>query len=99
VHLQHINLALLIDAAGGDPWQVNNTLQSGNPAVVDELARAFHDAGLCTAESSAAFAQARQRFHAAWNRENGEHPINDSAEVQRATDVNTTKRWWIAPDR
>ncbi len=85
MHLQHINLALLIDAAGGDPWQVNNTLQSGNPAAIDELASAFHDAGLCTAESSAAFAQARQRFQAAWNRENGEHPINDSAEVQRAT--------------
>ncbi|WP_439116812.1 hypothetical protein, partial [Mycolicibacter kumamotonensis] len=30
MHLQYINLALLIDAAGGDPWQVNNTLQSGN---------------------------------------------------------------------
>lgn len=85
MQLQHIKLALLIDAAGGDPWQVNNTLQSGKPAVVDELARAFHDAGACTAESSAAFAQARQRFQAAWNRENGEHPINDSAEVQRAT--------------
>ncbi|MDD7812781.1 hypothetical protein PP713_09445 [Mycobacterium sp. CSUR Q5927] len=85
MQLQHINLALLIEAAGGDPWQVNNTVQSGNPAAVDELARAFHDAGACTAESSAAFAQARQRFQAAWNRENGEHPINDSAEVQRAT--------------
>ncbi|OBK88526.1 TNT domain-containing protein [Mycolicibacter sinensis] len=85
MQLQHINLALLIEAAGGDPWQVNNTVQSGNPAAVDELAQAFHDAGSCTAESSAAFAQARQRFQAAWNRENGEHPINDSAEVQRAT--------------
>jgi hypothetical protein len=86
VHLQHINPALLIDAAGGDPWQVNNTLQSGSPAVVDDLAQAFHDAGACTAESSAAFAQARQRFQAAWNRESGEHPINDSLEVQRATE-------------
>ncbi|MGB3287117.1 hypothetical protein [Mycolicibacter algericus] len=85
MQLQHINLTLLIEAAGGDPWQVNNTLQTGNPAVIDELAQAFHDAGACTAESSAAFAQARQRFQAAWNRENGEHPINDSAEVQRAT--------------
>lgn len=85
MQLQHINPALLIEAASGDPWQVNNTLQSGNPAVVDQLAQAFHDAGACTAESSAAFAQARQRFQAAWNRENGEHPITDSAEVQRAT--------------
>ncbi|MEZ0383139.1 hypothetical protein [Mycobacterium sp. pW045] len=85
MQLQHINLALLIEAASGDPWQVNNTLQSGKPAVIDELAQAFHDAGACTTESSAAFAQARQRFQAAWSRENGEHPINDSAEVQRAT--------------
>ncbi|GFG70893.1 putative alpha/beta hydrolase [Mycolicibacter senuensis] len=87
MQLQHINLALLIGAAGGDPWQVNNTLQSGDPVVIDGLARAFHDAGACTAESSAAFAQARQRFQAAWNRQNGEHPITDSAEVQRATDT------------
>lgn len=85
MQLRYISLPLLIDAAGGDPWQVNNTLQSGNPAVVDELAQAFHNAGACTAESSAAFAEARQRFQAAWNRENGEHPINDSLEVQRAT--------------
>lgn len=85
MQLRHINLALLIDAAGGNPWLVNNSLQSGNPAVVDELARAFHNASTCTAESSAAFAEARRRFQAAWNRENGEHPINDSLEVQRAT--------------
>ncbi|MFL0181489.1 hypothetical protein [Mycobacterium sp. SMC-15] len=87
MQLRYISLPLLIDAAGGDPWQVNNTLRSGNPAAVDELAQAFHNAGACTAASSAAFAQARQRFQAAWNRENGEHPINDSVEVQRATDT------------
>ncbi|MEB3030384.1 TNT domain-containing protein [[Mycobacterium] nativiensis] len=85
MQLRYINLRLLIEAAGGDPWRVNNTLQSGNPAAVDELAQAFHNAGVCTAASSAAFAEARQRFQAAWNRENGEHPINDSLEVQRAT--------------
>ncbi|MGB3894655.1 MAG: hypothetical protein WA942_10445 [Mycolicibacter sinensis] len=85
MQLQYLNLPWVIAAAGGDPWQVNLTLQSGNPAVVDELAQAFHNAGSCTAESSAAFAEARRRFQAAWNRENGEHPINDSAEVQRAT--------------
>jgi hypothetical protein len=87
VQLRYISLPLLIDAAGGDPWRVNGTLQSGNPAVVDELAQAFYNAGSCTAESSAAFTQARQRFRAAWNRENGEHPINDSLEVQRATNT------------
>lgn len=85
MQLHHISLPALIDAAGGDPWLVNNTLQSGSPAVIDELAQAFHNAGACTTASSAAFAEARRRFQAAWNRENGEHPINDSLEVQRAT--------------
>ena len=45
---------------------------------------AFHNAGRCTAEASAAFDQACHRFEAAWNRQSGDHPINDSAEVQRA---------------
>jgi hypothetical protein len=47
------------------------------------LAEAFHAAGRCTAEANTSFAQARQRFDAAWNHQDGDHPINDSAEVQR----------------
>ncbi|TAM72041.1 MAG: hypothetical protein EPN51_04930 [Mycobacterium sp.] len=31
------------------------------------------------------FGQARERFDAAWNHQMGDHPINDSAQVQRAT--------------
>jgi hypothetical protein len=64
---------------------VNNSLQSGRPAQISDLAEAFHNAGQCTTEAGNAFLQARRRFEAAWNRENGEQPINDSAEVQRAT--------------
>lgn len=85
MQLKYLNLPRLIEAAGGDPWQVDSTLQSGNPGVVDELAQAFHNAGGCTAQSSEAFTEAKKRFRAAWNRENGEHPINDSLEVQRVT--------------
>lgn len=58
----------LIAEAGGDPWAVNS-LQVGRST------RAVHDAGRCTAESSAA-------IEAVWNRRNGV-PIIDSAEVQR----------------
>jgi hypothetical protein len=47
------------------------------------LAEAFHAAGRCTTEANAGFDEARRRFEASWNRENGDHPINDSAEVQR----------------
>lgn len=70
--------------AGADPWKINGTLQSGRPAQITNLATAFHDAGRSTAEAEAAFRQARDRFQAAWTHENGDNPINDSAEVQRA---------------
>lgn len=85
MQLENIDLAKLIAAAGGDPWAINNSLQSGRPAQISDLAQAFHNAGQSTTEADNAFADARRRFEASWNRENGEHPINDSAEVQRAT--------------
>ncbi|SBS76923.1 conserved hypothetical protein [uncultured Mycobacterium sp.] len=83
--LKHISIPALIGEAGGDPWHVDETLQSGDPGAIAELGRAFYNAGACTAETYAEFEQAQARFRASWNRENGEHPINDSAEVQRAT--------------
>jgi pimeloyl-ACP methyl ester carboxylesterase len=85
VQLRYISVPLLVAHAGGDPWQINASLQSGRPAQISDLAQAFHNAGACTTESNNAFLDARRRFEASWNRENGEHPINDSAEVQRAT--------------
>lgn len=81
--LTNIPLGMLL--AAGDPWAADETLQSGDPGQIAELATAFRDAGACTTETFNEFTQARERFHASWNRENGEHPIDDSAEVQRAT--------------
>lgn len=75
----------LIAATGGDPWAINQSLQAGSPFQISRLAAAFHAAGRHTAEADHAFEQARQRFDAAWNHQNGDHPINDSAEVQRVT--------------
>lgn len=85
MHLLNIVVARLITEAGGDQCAMNKSLQIGRPAQIFDLAKAFHDAGACTAEADAAFNQLLQRFEWAWNRENGEHPINDSAEVQRVT--------------
>ncbi|MEE3751841.1 hypothetical protein [Mycobacterium intracellulare] len=84
MHLRYISKGALIMFAGGDPWKINSTLQSGRPAQISNLAKAFHDAGQSTAEAEAAFSQARDRFARAWTHENGENPINDSAEVRRA---------------
>ncbi len=83
--LRYISRGALVMFAGGDPWQVDATLQSGRPAQISDLAQAFHNASRSTAEAEAAFRQARDRFQRSWTGENGENPINDSAEVQRAT--------------
>jgi hypothetical protein len=85
VKLRYISQDLLVGQAGGDPWAIDNSLQHGRPGQIADLAQAFHNASQCTTEADNAFVQARQRFESSWNRETGEHPINDSAEVQRAT--------------
>lgn len=83
MQLQHINIPLLVAEAGGDPWAINKSLQAGRPIEISSLAEAFHQAGRCTDEAGHAFEQARSRFDAAWNHLDGDHPINDSEEVQR----------------
>lgn len=81
--LPYIDERALVAEAGGDPWAINASLQAGSPLQISNLAQAFHRAGRCTAEADNAFQQARTRFEAAWNQQDGGHPINDSAEVQR----------------
>ncbi|OBH59555.1 hypothetical protein A5685_03200 [Mycobacterium colombiense] len=83
MQLVYLSQAELVAAAGGDPWAINQSLQAGSPFQISRLAEAFHAAGRCTTEANETFEQARNRFDAAWNHQNGDHPINDSAEVQR----------------
>ena len=85
MQLQYLSIPALIGAAGGDPWAINASLQAGSPLQISNLAGAFLRAGRCTAEANNAFEQARTRFEAAWNHQDGGHPINDSDEVQRVT--------------
>jgi hypothetical protein len=82
--LKWINVFRLA-ATAGDPWAIDESLRSGDPGAIAELGRAFVAAAACTAETYQEFARAQARFRASWNRENGSHPINDSAEVQHAT--------------
>lgn len=87
VSLRHLDVLQLADSAGGDPWLLNKTIQSGSPGEISELAAAFYEAGVCTQETSEEFNAAKQRFDSAWDRQDGgDHPINDSVEVQRATE-------------
>ena len=83
--LAHVSVGALIGEAGGDPWQVGESMQAGDPGAISDLGRTFFNAGACTAETYREFEEAQTRFRASWNRADGEHPINDSAEVRRAT--------------
>ncbi|WP_256999843.1 putative alpha/beta hydrolase [Mycobacterium intracellulare] len=85
MQLKYISIPALIAFAGGDPWAINRSLQAGSPLQISNLANAFHAAGRSTAEADTTFGQARSRFDAAWNHQDGDHPINASAEVQRVT--------------
>ncbi|OJZ73793.1 hypothetical protein BRW65_11985 [Mycobacterium paraffinicum] len=83
--LTHLSEPELIASAGGDPWAINHGLQAGSPFQISRLAEAFYAAGRHTAEADHAFRMAQKRFGESWNHQNGDNPINDSAEVQRLT--------------
>jgi hypothetical protein len=82
VTLTYISRDVLVQLVAGDPWKVNATLQSGQPAQIADLGQAFHNAGQSTQQADQAFADARRRVDA-WIRDNGQHPITDSTVVQR----------------
>jgi uncharacterized protein YukE len=84
--LQHLNVLELVSAAGGDPWQLDESVQAGAPSEISELATAFADAGTVVGDTKEEFDAAQRRFEQAWDRDDGgSHPINDSTEVQQAT--------------
>src|ERR1700753_2019913 len=85
MQLRYISVPALIAAAGGDPWAITKSLQAGSPLQISNLAEAFHSAGRCTTEAGNEVEQARHRFHAAWDHQNGDHPLHHSDHVPRGT--------------
>jgi len=62
-------------------------LQAGNPDAINAQADAFHAAAGSATEVEDDFESAKQRFEKGWRHNGAEHPINESAEVTRATTV------------
>jgi hydrolase family protein len=85
--LVYLSVPELTGAAGGDPWQVDDTIQAGAPGEISELAESFYTAGVSMTQTSDEFIAAKKRFETAWDRDDPAHPINDSVEVQRATQI------------
>jgi hypothetical protein len=83
--LVYLSVGELIGAAGGDPWQIDGTIQAGSPGEIGELATSFHNAGVCMTETDEEFNAAKKRFDAAWDRDDPEFQINDAEEIRRAT--------------
>ncbi|MGB8407502.1 MAG: hypothetical protein WCE30_25905 [Mycobacterium sp.] len=84
--LVNLSTADLIAAAGGDPWKLNDELQTGDPGAINAQADAFHTAAGSATEVEDDFKSAKQRFEKGWRHNGSENPINESAEVTRATD-------------
>ncbi len=83
--LVYLSVPELVGAAGGDPWQIDDTIQAGAPGEISELATSFRAAGTCITETDEEFLQAKKRFEESWDRDDPAHPINDAEEVRRAT--------------
>lgn len=81
----NFSTAQLSVAAGGDPWKVNDELQAGDAGAINDLADAFHQAGVHVQDADDEFAAAKKTFADAYHRPGGVHPINDSAEVQKVS--------------
>ncbi|CAN5617240.1 hypothetical protein BH10ACT9_BH10ACT9_56910 [soil metagenome] len=65
---------------------MNDELQAGDPGEISGLADAFHEAGSHLKDADDQFNAAKKHFSDSWDREDTvEHPINDSAEVQRVS--------------
>jgi hypothetical protein len=80
--LQYLQIDELMAHAGGDPWAVDDSLQAGSPTQINFLAQAFHSAAGSATAAEETFRTAQEHF-AQYNRENGEQPINNGAEVTR----------------
>ncbi|WP_199254050.1 putative alpha/beta hydrolase [Mycolicibacterium mengxianglii] len=84
--LRHLSAASFAAAAGGDPWQVDDEIQAGDPGEISGLAEAFHQAGSHLKDADDHFNIAKKQFWDSWDRKDTvEHPINDSAEVQKVS--------------
>ncbi|MCV7230236.1 hypothetical protein [Mycolicibacterium komossense] len=83
---EHFTAQELAGQAGGDPWQMNAELQTGDPASINSLADAFHQAGARVKDADDQFTAAKKQFEDSYSRNNGtQHPINDGAEVQKVS--------------
>ncbi|WP_197378353.1 putative alpha/beta hydrolase [Mycolicibacterium mengxianglii] len=77
--LRHLSAASLAAAAGGDPWQVDDEIQAGDPGEISGLAEAFHQAGGHLKDAGDHFNIAKKQFWDSWDRKDTSTPQVPSA--------------------
>jgi len=82
---KHFTRAELAGEAGVDPWELDRSLQAGDPAKIDAIADGVHRAGTIAGEVDDDFEKARKQFRDAWVSDGNHSPIDESGEVQRIT--------------
>lgn len=78
---RHFTREELAGEAGIDPWQLDKSLQAGDPATIDAIADGIHRAGTVAADVDHDFENARKKFRDAWVSDGSRSPIDESAEV------------------
>jgi len=79
----HFTREELAGEAGIDPWQLDKSLQAGDPAKIDAIADGIHRAGTVAADVDHDFENARKKFREAWVSDGTRSPIDESVEVAR----------------
>ncbi|MGB8408104.1 MAG: alpha/beta hydrolase [Mycobacterium sp.] len=82
---KHFTRAELAGEAGVDPWQIDRSLQAGDPGRIDAIADGIHRAGTVAGEVDSDFGRAREQFRDAWVSDGSRSPIEESVEVRRIT--------------
>jgi predicted esterase len=83
--LNVLSVSELTQAAGGDPWQLQDQLLAGKPYQINTMALAFHKSGSHSQAANSAFELARKHFQDAYASGTRANVINDSLVVRDAT--------------
>jgi Hydrolase N-terminal helical domain len=92
--LVHLSVPELIGAAGGDPRQIDATVQAGAPGEISEMAASFRNADVCVTETGSTSTSSDTKSRELQTginllaQELGVHPITVGIRLRTSDDLN-----------